>query len=67
MVSRDQNSILIENSAGFGALADAIMPLLKDAERYRMMSIASSNLFVEQLNWKNTADKVTTILEGLVS
>ncbi len=63
MVSRDQNSILIQRDDGPDALAQAIRPLLTDANRYRSMSLASLQLSANCLNWETAVERVTNILE----
>jgi glycosyltransferase involved in cell wall biosynthesis len=64
MVVRDLNGILIGADDGPMALAEAVRPLLSDAERYRAMSAASLRLFADRLNWKTAVDRVTDILEN---
>ena len=67
MVTHGLNGILINHNDGPQALAEAIRPLLTDAERYRAMSASALEIFAERLNWKTAVDQVGKILENVSS
>lgn len=64
MAERNFNSVLIGQSDGPVALAEAIRSLLADPERYRAMSGASLKVFAQRLNWDVAVDRVGDILEN---
>jgi len=66
MMQRDVNGILIGPAGTPKDLADAIRPLLSDADRYRAMSAASLDLFARRLNWETAVAHVLEIFKDVL-